>query len=131
MGPLAGIDGSYYLIRGIGVVGHIDSALLIGSVNSSLNTTAISDAGTATVNVSNGYNTRIVPVIDAKLGLNYTYLFTNESNSDLTLEMGYQASQYFNALDHLTGVLTEFSAVGQNSVDFMLNGPYLSLTYHV
>jgi hypothetical protein len=156
IGPLAGIDASYYMGLGIGAVAHADAALLIGSIdvkstilasnNSSLTvdnngTTNASSVGV--FNYENDSTRRVVPVTDLKLGLDYTYMFNNAANSDLTFEMGWQASEYFNAIDRLatsssvpilgdaTGLLGSSQILSTSTSSLGIDGPYASLTLHV
>ncbi|QLH41488.1 MAG: hypothetical protein HWD59_01340 [Coxiellaceae bacterium] len=130
IGPLVGMDASYYVWNGIGVVGHFDTALLVGNIQDTLNTTTtaittvIGDPSVTTTAIANfqtNNNTVVVPVVDAKLGLNWTYLFNNAHNSDMTLEVGYQVSNYFNAVEGIDG----------SSSDIGLNGPYANLTFRI
>lgn len=165
IGPIAGSDVSYYLGYGVGIVGHADAALLIGNINSSLNLfnsangteTFSSLVPPSSTSVSTNFSTqadnirRIVPVMDAKLGVNYTYLFNNSANSDLTFEAGYQVSNYFNAVDLLHGILLGATPIMKNTAktgssdriifipsvnnrttsDMGINGPYVSVVLHV
>ncbi len=157
IGPLAGIDASYYIGMGFGAVAHADAALLIGTIDSETdvfaqNTQFVSTTVLAPVlnQVSAGiFNyrddsiRRVVPVTDLKLGLDYTYLFNNAANSDLTLEIGWQASEYFNAVDRLatasvvpnsnilTPVIGSSQALGSFTSSVGLDGPYATLTLHV
>ncbi|QLH41486.1 MAG: hypothetical protein HWD59_01330 [Coxiellaceae bacterium] len=134
VGPLAGLDASYYLWRGIGLVGHFSGALMVGSIDAKQTATQALTLGSffgETVNltedesIETNSSTRIVPAVDAKWGLDYTYLFNNSIDSDLTIEAGYQVSQYFNAIDKVSLLdgATSTSNLG-------LNGPYISLTIH-
>src|SRR5690606_18065544 len=63
-----------------------------------------------TAKVSSDDVTRIVPALDAKLGLDYSHVFDNESV--LTIEGGYQWTQYIDAIDRLDGG-AELSGFGQ------------------
>jgi hypothetical protein len=154
IGPVAGLDASYYLGMGFGAVMHVDGALLIGTLQNKLNVayaeTAVSGEGFFTgtdlnqiFNFSAPKDNHVVPVTDEKLGLDYTYLFNNAANSNLTLEIGWQASQYFNAVDRLhgninLGRITSFvdtdatsSVVSRNTSDVGFEGPYATLILHV
>jgi hypothetical protein len=74
-------------------------------------------------------DTRVVPNIDAKLGLGYTYQYCNCTRSTLTVEAGYQSSHYFKAVDRFAPVdIFNKSILNQaNSVDMSFEGPYLSV----
>lgn len=156
VGPMIGLDASYYLAAGIGLVDHFDAALAIGDINS--DTTLAGTLDTAeegfhghrdlylAVNAAN--TTRLVPILDNKLGIDYTFLFNNTANSNLTLEAGWQVSNYFNAIDripaHITTIFLRTAAQRRIPVDFIIttignrtssdfgiNGPYISLQLHI
>lgn len=164
VGPVAGIDANYYVGMGFGIVGHFDSALLIGDINASTNALTQGVAFNA-VDVSEGFPApltftaqgaaiasftagdihRVVPVLDGKLGADYTYVFNNVANSDLTLEAGWMVSNYFNAVDRLqtnTDITLNSSTfppvfvfsstvTGRTTSDFAIQGPYVSLVAHI
>jgi hypothetical protein len=139
IGPLMGLDASYYIGQGVGLVGHFDSALLVGNINSQT-TEAMSrlnnlffPSGQSTFNATYTANSahRLVPVLDAKLGINYTYVFDNVANSDVTVEGGWQNSHYWNAVDRLQVVDgTGAGIVGRTTSSLALSGPYLSVIVH-
>lgn len=143
IGPLVGIDASYYIGLGFGAVAHFDSALLVGSLDTSTNAVHVENFGaadqTSFVNDFKADNIRrIVPVMDGKLGLDYTYVFNNAANSDLTLEAGWMVSHYFNTVDRLSTIVDDdtdpgntVTIVGRTTSDFGLHGPYVSLILHV
>lgn len=139
IGPLVGIDASYYIAYGLGAVAHFDSALLVGNID--VDTTAFHvenfGAGDQTFFINNfkaeDYR-RIVPVMDAKLGLDYTYIFNNCANSDLTLEVGWMVSHYFNIADRVSAIVDDDSDVtifAHKTSDFAFHGPYVSLILRV
>lgn len=140
IGPLVGLDASYYIGMGFGAVAHVDSAILVGNIDSSLNATHVENPTpvfyTSVLNADD--TNRVVPVMDAKLGADYTYVFNNSSNSDLTVEAGWQFSKYFDAVDRLYGTIgttgegtTPSSISNRVTSSVGLEGPYVSLTYHV
>ncbi len=152
IGPLAGIDASYYIGMGFGAVAHADAALLIGTVDSETDVFAqniinqgenllapITIINAGVFSYRDDSTRRVVPVGDLKLGLDYTYLFNNAANSDLTLEIGWQASEYYNAVDRLATVSTVPSTLAVGSSQTLgsftssvgLDGPYATLTLHV
>ncbi len=72
--------------------------------------------------------TRVVPNIDAKLGLDWTYQFCNCSRTKLTIEAGYMVSHYFNAIDRLSEVgafAPEFRS--RQTIDASFDGPYVGV----
>jgi hypothetical protein len=142
IGPIAGLDASYYVDQGFGVVGHFDTGVLVGNIHSSTNEAMVglnsvtvgSSTPPATFNATYSASSinRLVPVADAKLGVDWTYLFNNTENSDLTLEAGWQVNHYWNAVDRLTIVDGTGAAItGRKTSDFGTSGPYLNVTMHV
>lgn len=72
--------------------------------------------------------TRVVPNIDAKLGVDWTYQFCNCSRSKLTIEAGYLVSHYFNAIDRLSAVeFTDPEFRTRQTIDTSFDGPYVSV----
>jgi hypothetical protein len=162
IGPRVGVDSVYHIGNCFGIVAHAAVALLVGEVESdsngsfnsvrtttggapdvTVNLTDLDGDGSLTVigTLDSNDSSRVVPVLDAKLGLNYSHAFENESI--LTIEGGYQATQYIDAVDRLDGSASGVSASPQagpvaasvqssrttSSVGF--NGPYLSLNWKV
>jgi hypothetical protein len=166
IGPLIGLNNTYYLGYGIGFVAGLDVGLLIGDVDDSLTLTnyqagmvaATGDASgvsmlpngtqnitTTTVNTDDAR--RVVPVVDAKLGFDYTYPFQNYGS--LTLEAGWNVSHYWNAVDGIdagasdanltTSLATTTPATFVNGITNVTpghhtnsvgyQGPYVTLTY--
>jgi hypothetical protein len=153
IGPLAGLDASYYLGMGFGAVAHLDAAALIGSIDETqqplytgpgIVTSLLPSPQFYTIS---GDSKRVVPETEAKLGLDYTYLFNNANNSNMTLEIGYQASEYYDAVDRLnSNVIPTFTAIGAPEVrasfinsqvtkhstsNIGLNGAYATLIFHI
>lgn len=129
IGPLAGLDASYYIGSGFGLVGHFDAALLAGNINTKSNGSLIAfteENSGFTIAFQNNSNERMVPILDGKLGANYTYVFNNSANTDLTLEAGWQVSKYFNAVDRLPS-----NIVLHSTSSLALQGPYADLTLHI
>lgn len=136
VGPHFGVDMSYHVVNCLGVVGHASAALLVGRVETS---TTISTTSTATVSsttaASADNQTRVVPAFDAKLGLDYSIPFQNDA-SRLSIEAGYQVTQYLDAIDRLnvdyggtTTPTTVTPTVSRSTSGMGFNGPYLSLNY--
>lgn len=152
IGPRFGVDSAYHIGNCFGVVGHASFALLVGQTktdtNFHYNATTLENGEFDESYDVNGYinsddTTRVVPVLDAKLGLDFSHEFDN--GGVLTIEGGYQWTQYIDAIDRLdtgSSVLEPIddgemvglsSAVNvertTSSVGF--NGPYLSLNWKV
>ncbi len=126
IGPRFGVDATYHVGNCFGVVGHVAAALLVGRVDTSSGATySSSGESTSSFSTTADNQTRVVPAFDAKLGIDYSWPINNDASS-FTVEAGYQATQYVDAIDRVTtgdlaGVRTT-SGVG-------FNGPYLSLNY--
>lgn len=134
IGPRFGVDTSYNVWDCFGVVGHFAAAFLVGQVESSTNasfSTTTTDSGFSTVtgsslSVTADNSTRVVPVFDAKLGLDYSWPFANDT-SRLSIEAGYQWTQYIDVVDHLEA--NGSGSFVRNTSSLGFNGPYLSLNY--
>jgi hypothetical protein len=160
IGPIIGLNNTYYLGYGFGFIAGLDTGLLVGNVEDDLNLTnyqavmmivpptiaGVPVAGavpsilpTGTENITNTHissdNTRrVAPVVDAKLGLDYTYPF--QKYGSLSLELGWNATHYWNAVDGLGGLASDAPVVGtdrfarqEQEVSVGYQGPYLTLTY--
>ncbi len=136
IGPLAGLDASYFLGMGLGVVAHVDSALLIGDIDTQTHSViSINQAGTLNqlfYKLQKDSGNRVVPVTDMKLGVDYTYMVNDAQNSDFTFELGYQASHYYDAIDRLAVALGSASGniLMRKTSGIGLSGPYVSITFH-
>lgn len=116
-GPRVGMDMSYNWGNGFAMYANGATALLVGDSKINSNTVFVTDAGT-TVNMANySYNglRTMVPEVEAKLGLKYTYAM---AQGDLTLDGGWMFVNYFNAVHELV-----------SDSDFGLQGPYLGLKW--
>ncbi len=126
IGPELGLDSNYSLGKGFGLVAHADSALLVGQVYSSINGNIswpeVSDNNLPSFNSNFNYNTsssRIVPITNLKLGVDYT--FASNSIDNVVLEFGYQVTDYYNAIDKITGSGTAYVTNYNNSSSFTTN----------
>lgn len=124
-----GVDASYHLGHYFNMVGHFAAALLVGNIDAN-GTDITIDSGKifSATSVTADTQRRVVPAFDAKLGVDYTIPFKNTANgSSLSIEAGYQVTQYVNAIDRFQAdnVDTLRSLVVTSSVGF--NGPYLSI----
>lgn len=78
-----------------------------------------------TENFDRGTNTRIVPNIEAKIGLDYT---TGLKHCRfITLEAGFYVNHYFSVLDRLSETSATSGASAQNIIDVGFSGPYVEL----
>jgi hypothetical protein len=160
IGPLIGLSNTYYLGYGVGFTAGLDTGLLVGDVDDDITLTNYQAAmmtvppttvtgapvvgavasvvptggeNITTTHISSDDARRVAPVIDAKLGLDYSYPFQNYGS--LTLEAGWNITHYWNAVDSLGGVASDAALVGtqrftsheEASVGYQ--GPYVTLTY--
>lgn len=125
IGPIAGLDATYFIGNGAGIVAHFNGALMAGSSTAK---THIFQGGVPQFIIQDETESRsrLVPTYDAKLGANYTYLFQGTVNTSLTLEAGYQISEYFNAIDRLT--LASGNITKRTTADLGIDGIYVNLT---
>jgi hypothetical protein len=71
---------------------------------------------------------RVVPNVDAKLGLDWTYQFCNCSRSKLTIEAGYMVSHYWDVVDRLSRA-DAFRPENRSRhvIDVSFDGPYVGV----
>ena len=113
-GPQFGVDARYALDgnSGFGVDAHLNTAFLVGKLGSRYQS--------QTQYISESMN-RVVPELDAKLGIDYTYpMSSSSSKSALVFELGYQTSNYVHALNSSLN----------SSGDANLDGVYLDVKYY-
>ena len=116
-GPRVGADMAYDWGNGLSMYANGAGALLAGSAK--FTSTLVGTTGaTAT---STGSQTLVVPELEGKLGLAYTYAL---AQGDLTLDAAWFWTNYFNVLD------TEVTNIGQTSKgNFALQGPVFGLKW--
>lgn len=130
IGPLFGVDGSYQLGYGLSIVGTVDAALLLGNLlfhQEYTTTAAVVDSGT-TITINNIHYDdidQVVPALDGKLGLGYA--FTMQKMAQMQLELGYQISEYFNAIE-----AANYTTAGLTMItNFGVSGPYLTFSCQI
>lgn len=138
LGPRFGINSSYHVWNCVGITAGIAASLLVSEVEAQTSTwqrfTIYDNTSSTHAPISPAYpiingtylsnkTWRVVPTIDTKLGINYSYILRKRST--LTFEAGYQVSDYIDAIDQLdaTGLRTT------TSVGF--DGPYVNLSFAV
>lgn len=159
VGPRFGLDATYHLGGGFGVVGSLSTSLLIGEIDSTFTEEATFDSSAviagAVVSTPAGVvaaltgpavattviditsfkhpdETRIVPNIDAKLGLDYSYEFCNCAHTKLVIEAGWMVSHYFNSIDRLSEVGSDFPELRtRHTIDTSYDGPYVGIHVNI
>jgi hypothetical protein len=132
IGPRIGVDGRYCLQSGFGLDANFSTALLVGNIDAKYDATAVITGITPNIiyQANSGSRTRVVPVLEAKLGADYTHIVDRCSKSSLVFEAGYQVTNYFNAVDHAR-VVSGFTILSQNTTsDVAFDGPYLGVKYY-
>lgn len=110
VGPRVGADMSYDWINGFAIYANGAAALLVGDKK-------VND--TSNVEPNRASRTSIVPELEAKLGLKYTYAM---AQGNLTLDGGYMVANYWDAF--------EFVQAGfAGSTNFGVHGPFIGLKY--
>jgi hypothetical protein len=163
VGPRLGIEANYHLGGGLGLVGKLSAALLVGRIESkfterlqgTLDSVSLAAGSEIVAGVTaaglplpsviltpttlpgvavfpmpilsfkNPEYSRVVPNIDAKLGLDWCFECCNCSRLKVTIEAGYYISHYFKAIDRLTGaeiITPELS--GNHTINASFDGPY-------
>lgn len=153
VGPEFGADVSYYLCWGFGLVGTLSTSILVGAIDSGLNE-AFERSLTATIvasefeqlpvgtefasriaqraNFNYSNECRVVPNIDAKIGIDYTYQYCNRYKTRLNLELGYMVSHYFNSVDRLREISTDqFEFDTRRTLASYFDGLYFQLQVRV
>lgn len=119
VGPVLGIDYSYYVSNDISLIANGATSLLYGSSHSSswISPNALMPAAVAPRYAS---KKTVVPGFEAKLGINYAY---HMPNGTLNLEGGYQAIEYI-------APLQAFRSSTVATSDFGVYGPYFGAKYY-
>ncbi len=138
IGPRFGSDAQINLSQGFSVRARLGLSVLIGS-RSVDNTGSVFSydatntvVGVTTASDNNDSETRIVPEIDGRLGLNYTYDF--DSNMALGFEAGWQATNYFNVIAdqyQMGGLASSGTQHYQDNSSFGIQGPYARIQLDV
>lgn len=155
IGPRFGVDASYHFGQNFGLVGGIATSLLIGELDTKLfenlneistaTVTSITSSGdlisssvvvgsvlTSITDTSETFkqenDTHIVPNIDARFGLGYSYQFTNPASSKISVEAGWMVTHYFNSSQRLSGTAVHSPEFRTSQViDTNFDGPYIGV----
>lgn len=128
IGPLAGLDLEYQIYDTFGVVGSFAAALLVGNQDSKANVAETAGLNTFEQNTyKSSDDTRVVPALDAKLGL--TYDIPQKLNAfGFSVEGGYKVSYYFDAADQPITDSAIRNTFEHNYYDVGMMGPYLNVS---
>lgn len=118
-GPRLGADMSYDWGNGLGIYANGAAGLLAGAAKFS--STYIDNLTAQTVTTS-GSTMTVVPELEGKVGVNYTYAM---AQGDLTLDVGWMWINYFNAVRAQDAAFS----VNTNTGDFGLQGLYFGLKW--
>ena len=137
IGPRFGVEGNYALWGCFGMVASFATDLYVGCADSKSSVVVDAPdvqipqgaAGVTTCSkIENSSHTMIVPAVTARLGVNYSYCFSNCSS--LTAELGYKIRHYFNVVHSIHWVDDIQDANHVNSYDgWSQDGVYLTLHY--
>ena len=126
VGPRAGMDAQVRLSENFSITGTIAGSLVVGDRDKKLdvmNSTANVSLGTVTTETwayRLSDNTRVVPEMDARIGINFTHSFSPDTA--FGVELGYEVTNYFDVKENsLTGFVDTMS----HDNDFGMQGPYL------
>jgi hypothetical protein len=137
IGPRFGVDTRYRLGHGFGVVGQLATALLVGESNHNQYDYDLVAHYNSDYDIKEGVaykfddQTRVVPNLTAKLGLDYSYRFQNCNHTKVTLEAGYQVDHYFNSIDRLSVNAAQPEIRTRSTIDTSFEGPYLGVQIHI
>lgn len=112
-GPRVGMDMSFDLGNGFAIYGNGASALLVGDSKFSNNFAVASSS-------SSGSRTQVVPELEAKLGVTYTYAM---AQGDLSLDAGWMWVNYWDVHHNIQTGSLGFHI--NNETNFAVNGPYI------
>lgn len=134
IGPRVGMDTDLALGYGFGFVTRLATALYVGQVDGKsraeeVNNLKGEEAGEI-VRVSFDDKCHVVPNLDLKIGLDYTYQFSGGTVA--SIEGGYWVKHYFDALSHID--FTDQNHDQNHTIhydDVTFNGVYLTLKVDV
>lgn len=145
LGPRVGINASYNTDVGIGFLGEAAVSALVGSTYTKTSFTSSAEELQILFdqNINNQFIKdngvmQVIPAIDAKLGASYKHMFSN--CMIFTLQAGYQAAVYINAINqYIPASLVEPLSTGGIFVDTMshtqsnysVHGPYLEASLQI
>jgi len=143
VGPRLGLNNDYNLTHGIHLVGQAAGTILVGRMQPaqyqfSGTSSDLALVGIAVNNeqVASSAVNQVVPEMDAKIGLSYSYLM--QKNREFNIELGYMGALYINSLSAYetntnvialdTGSLST-SSVKYVQSNFSVAGPYVTARF--
>ncbi len=131
-GPRFGVHSVFHVGRCIGLVGEVSAALLVSKLE--LGEVSREDIDNLKEDIFRYHYTsvqRVVPNVEGRLGLDYSYAFGNTSS--FAIEAGYHVTTYFEAVDR---AIVGDQSKGETTADrrcsnVSFDGPYLSLNLKV
>lgn len=125
VGPLFGLSGQIPLTSHLSVIAKGSVAVLVGSMNSTLNQNEANSIGVPSFTRLRTNGRRyLVPTAAAKLGLRFSMPF--HDNTRFQISAGFRASDYFKAINLLYPVFR--TGLGQTNSNFAVMGPYLTIS---
>lgn len=132
IGPRAGMNAQVRLGSGFSIVGTFAGSLLVGEFEEHAHrrqdVITIANNNTVT-NITNDHitdETRVVPELDARIGVNYTASFTPDTA--VGIELGYEVVNYFDVNGNSQ---ISYADTAGHKNDFAMQGPYLRLQVDV
>jgi|GEM_PF-458979 len=128
-GPRVGADFAYGWGNGLGMYANTASALLVGTQKFAQTTYNQAAGGAKVIGYVNGSSTQIVPDLEAKLGVTYTYAM---AQGDLSLDVGWMWVNYFNALAYQSQGSATVGTAGSlagNTTNFGVQGLLFGLKW--
>lgn len=152
IGPRFGTHLTYQFAHSFELSAELSGALLIGEMDSSYSdllhqvvigelipvtpgapaTFSIPAIVNSTFSFKNRNETRVVPNVEGKLGVDYSYQLCNRTRTLVKLGAGWMATHYFNSFDRLSAVGAngpEFRT--RNAIDVNFDGPYLRIQVNI
>lgn len=140
IGPRVGFAAGYTTDSGFGFVGQAAVSALIGSLNAKTSYVSASQELLDLYNQTSNYQTikdqsvvQVIPALEGKLGLDYQHWY---QNTFITVEAGYQAAVYVNAISqYLPSTLVPGQGIQTGGIfvatmshtlsNYSVHGPYL------
>lgn len=128
IGPRAGMDAKVRLGGNFSLVGTFGGSLLVGQRDQKANfdlvlfDDSLNVLTEVDINSKIRNETRVVPELDARLGLNFAWAFNPDAA--LEVELGYEAINYFDVKN--TSAVSYVDTISHDN-DFGIYGPYLRL----